>query len=145
MPRGERLSKARIEPAIREHATLSAAAKALGCTREALSRAVTRWGMRGLLSEAREELCDLAEDSLRRQVLADDVKAVTYTLDTLGKRRGYIRRIPDAIAASNLDALGRVLAALGVHGVDEMRLIEAVKTVKAEIDAERGGGPGSAR
>lgn len=138
MAAGRPLSKARIEAAIREHATLRAAAESLGCTREALSRAVTRWKMRDLLAEAREDLCDLAEDSLRIQIALGEIQAITYALDTLGKRRGYIRRVQDVAAVANLEALRRIVTRLGVTNADDVDLMTAVAEVKAELDAERG-------
>lgn len=139
MPTGKPLSKVRVESAIREFATLAAAARALGCTRQALSSAVTRWKMRDELAEAREDLCDLAEESLRSLVTGLDLGAVTYTLDTLGKRRGYIRRVQDVAAVSNLEALRRIARRLGLADIDDVDLMTAVAEVKAELEAERGG------
>jgi hypothetical protein len=137
MAAGQALSIARVTAAIHEHGTLAAAARSLGCSREALSRAVTRWNLRGVLAEAREALCDAAEDGLRLQIATGELGAITYALDTLGKRRGYIRRIQDVAAVANLEALRRIATRLGVVEVDDVALMAAVGEVKAEMDAER--------
>ncbi len=67
-----------------------------------------------------------------------DLNAITYTLDTLGKRRGYIRRIQDVASVANLEALRRIASRLGVTELDDVDLMGAVAEVKAELDAERG-------
>ena len=138
MAAGKPLSIARVTAAIHDQGTLAAAARSLGCSREALSRAVTRWGLRGVLAEARESLCDDAEDGLRQQIATGELGAITYALDTLGKRRGYIRRVQDVAAVGNLDALRRIVTRLGVETFDDLDLMSAVAEVKAELDAERG-------
>ena len=139
MPKGQPLSIARVTAAIHSEGTLASAARMLGCSREALSRAVTRWDLRGVLTEARETLCDDAEDGLKAAIADGDLGAITYALDTLGKRRGYIRRVQDVAAVANLEALRRIATRLGVKDTDDVDLMTAVAEVKAEMEAERGG------
>ena len=62
-----------------------------------------------ILVSQREGLIDLAEDKLRDNLMTGDMKAVIFTLKTLGRRRGYEERseippmAPDNTVRAKLD------------------------------------------
>mgnify|MGYP001571891153 CR=1 FL=1 len=77
---------------------ITAAAHALGVTREALShRTRLTASLRAVLKEARETMLDTAETVLYSKVLAGDITALIFFLKTQGKSRGYIERVEYSI------------------------------------------------
>lgn len=133
------LSKTRVEEAMRAASGIvSDAARSLGVRRTTLYRWLERHkDVQALVGEYREDLVDLAEKRIRKKVDDDDLGAMIWVLKTLGKRRGWIERIPDVIAAANLDALRRIVERLGVEDVTDEQLITVSQEVKAEMEAER--------
>jgi hypothetical protein len=91
---------------------LSPAAKILGYSRQSLYDYVKRHHLEGVITEAREEFLDEAEDALRKQIQEGNVTAIIFALKYLGKSRGYIDRV----------------AVRTIPGVEE--------TVEAEADAD---------
>lgn len=72
---------------------VAAAAKKLGCTRQALYRRIQNSvKLQELIEQAREEVLDEAEDQLQRAVRRGEHWAVTFLLKTLGRSRGYVER-----------------------------------------------------
>jgi hypothetical protein len=72
---------------------VSEAARALGCDRQTLYNYLKKYPE--LLAAqvlARESLVDLAEGKLGEAVEAGEMRAIIFTLETLGKKRGYARR-----------------------------------------------------
>lgn len=49
--------------------------------------------LRAICEEAREELLDIAEGELRKGVQNGSENLIKFTLETLGKERGYTRKI----------------------------------------------------
>lgn len=71
---------------------ISHAAQSLGMTYGGLfARIKNEEKLQTALSEARETLVDTAESELKKAVKRGEWQAVQYTLDTLGKQRGFTR------------------------------------------------------
>lgn len=83
-----------IEAIRQSRGRIRVAARSLGCTvnvfhdRRKVSREVD-----DAIREAREELVDLAEESLVKLLEEHDFRAINLVLRTLGKDRGYVERI----------------------------------------------------
>lgn len=88
------LTVEQIEHAIKQTAgNVAQAAKALGVSRSTVNRRITESAtLKQLLEDTREELVDVAESALRREVLNGNITAIIFTLKTQGKRRGYVER-----------------------------------------------------
>lgn len=88
------LTVKQIEHAIKQTAgNVSAAARALGVSRSTVNRRIAESPvLKQLVEDTREELVDVAESALRREVLAGNITAIIFTLKTQGKKRGYIER-----------------------------------------------------
>lgn len=72
---------------------VSFAAKRLGCTPQTIRKYAERFSQVALaIADAREEVVDTAELSLRQAVMNGEPWAVTMTLKTLGAKRGYVER-----------------------------------------------------
>jgi predicted transcriptional regulator len=69
-------------------------AKRLDCTREAVSRWVSKNGeyAQPILFHEREQILDMAEGSLFQQVQEKQAWATKYLLSTKGKERGYVEK-----------------------------------------------------
>lgn len=91
----EQLTVGQIESALKAKAgNIAAAAKALGVARSTLYRRIEKSpGLQDVLTDAREELVDIAESALRKEVLEGNITAIIFTLKTQGKGRGYVERI----------------------------------------------------
>jgi len=89
-----RLTSAQIEQALQAKAgNIAAAARELGVARSTIYRRIEKSAhLRSILVDAREELVDIAESALRREVLSGNITAIIFTLKTLGKERGYVER-----------------------------------------------------
>lgn len=89
-----RLTVEQIENAIKQTAgNISQAAKALGVSRSTINRRVAESAsLKQLVEDTREELVDIAESALRREVVAGNITAIIFTLKTQGKTRGYVER-----------------------------------------------------
>jgi len=69
------------------------AARELGASRSTIYRFIeNRPTLQQVLVDAREELVDIAESALRREVLNGNITAIIFTLKTQGKARGYVER-----------------------------------------------------
>jgi transposase-like protein len=88
------LTVKQAEAALQQTAgNVMAAARALGVSRSTLYRRINESAsLQEVLTDAREELVDIAESALRREVLAGNITAIIFTLKTQGKSRGYVER-----------------------------------------------------
>lgn len=69
------------------------AAKALGITRWALQKRIAKnKELQQVVSDAREQMVDLAESEARKQIKQGNTAIIIFTLKTLGKERGYVER-----------------------------------------------------
>lgn len=74
------------------HGNMTAAAAALGVTRQGLAKFVEKNNLGYIVEEARESMVDIAESALKRAVLNGEAWAIALTLKTQGKKRGYVER-----------------------------------------------------
>jgi hypothetical protein len=78
-----------------ERGCISAAARRLGVTRQAVQKRIDRdesGALRQSVIDARETLIDNAERSLARGVDAGEAWATCFTLKTIGASRGYVEK-----------------------------------------------------
>jgi len=83
-----------VENALNQTAgNIASAARALGASRSTIYRFIENSPtLQQVLVDAREELVDIAESALRREVLNGNITAIIFTLKTQGKARGYVER-----------------------------------------------------
>lgn len=75
------------------------AAKHLGCNPETIYRRVnTVPAVATALADARARAVDLAEDALHTRIEHGDTTAIIFLLKTLGKSRGYVERVEQAVS-----------------------------------------------
>jgi len=88
------LTVAQIEAALKQAAgNVTYAAKSLSVSRTTLYRRINNSAVLAkVLTDSREELVDIAESALRKEVLAGNITAIIFTLKTQGKSRGYVER-----------------------------------------------------
>ena len=72
---------------------ITQAARALGVTRDALHKRIAKSEeLQRLVIASREELVDIAESTIRKNIRKGDVASTIFVLKTLGKNRGYVER-----------------------------------------------------
>ncbi len=89
-----RITDKQIEHALKQTAgNVSQAAKALQVSRTTVHKRIARSEkLKEVLKDTREELVDIAESALRREVVDGNITAIIFTLKTQGKSRGYVER-----------------------------------------------------
>ena len=99
----EQLTVGQIESALKAKAgNIAAAAKTLGVARSTLYRRIEKSpGLQDVLTDAREELVDIAESALRKEVLGGNITAIIFTLKTQGKNRGYVERVQNEVTGAD--------------------------------------------
>lgn len=102
-----RLTVQQIEEALKAKAgNIAAAARDLGVARTTIYRQIERSvGLQELLTDTREELVDIAESALRREVLNGNITAIIFTLKTQGKARGYVERVQNELTGADGGAI----------------------------------------
>lgn len=72
---------------------ITAAARRLGCSRQAIYDAAKRHkNVKDALEDARERTTDLAEAKLYQQINEGNMTAIIFYLKTQAKHRGYVER-----------------------------------------------------
>lgn len=105
----------------------SAIVKRAGCSRQTLDNAIERWPELGtMIEEERSRIVDLAESKLLQQVDAGEMRAILFTLETLGKDRGWSKRteVTGRDGAALLDVppeLIKQIEASGLNFVEVLR------------------------
>lgn len=88
---------------------VSAAARALGCTRQTLANYVNKYPtVKQTLDDEREAMLDNAESSLHRAILNGEGWAVCFTLKTIGRNRGYIERHDVHLSDWHSEAIAKI-------------------------------------
>jgi len=89
-----RITDKQIEHALKQTAgNVSQAARALQVSRTTVHKRIARSEkLKEVLKDTREELVDIAESALRREVVDGNITAIIFTLKTQGKARGYVER-----------------------------------------------------
>ena len=57
--------------------------------------------VRDALRDAREELCDDAEQGLKKAIKKGDLRAIVFTMETLGRDRGFVKRTETRIGGDS--------------------------------------------
>lgn len=71
----------------------SAIVQRVGCSRGTLENAIDRWPqLAQMIEDERHSLVDFAESKLLEQLRSNDMRAILFTLETLGKDRGWSKR-----------------------------------------------------
>lgn len=82
-----------IEALKRSHGNMKLAAEMLGCSRETIrKRSAKVQRVMDVINEEREAIIDVAESALYTKILEGDMRAIEFTLRTIGKHRGYVER-----------------------------------------------------
>ena len=80
-----------VDALFKAHGNISKAAKLIGCTRGSLSGRIQRHKkLKTAHTESKEQLLDLAEDSLLELIKEKNLGAVCFALKCQGKARGWI-------------------------------------------------------
>jgi len=87
-------SKERFEMAIKDSMGIKTGiAQRVGCSRQTVENALERWpDLQELIADERSSIIDLAETKLMQQVSGGELRAILFTLETLGKDRGWTKR-----------------------------------------------------
>jgi hypothetical protein len=62
------------------------------------ARILSDFKLKQIVLDYREVLLDVAEEQLAMKVRAGNMRAITYTLKTLGRHRGYVERAAEEVA-----------------------------------------------
>lgn len=89
---------------------VSRAADKLGIERNALYNTIQYYGLEQVLHDQRERVVDVAEEKLYESVCAGKRWAVSLTLRTIGRKRGYVEQDePGAVSPETIaDFIARV-------------------------------------
>lgn len=72
---------------------VTVAAKALGCTPKTIRNYRDRYpSVREAITDSRDQMLDVAELQLAKQINNGNISAIIFYLKTQGKQRGYIER-----------------------------------------------------
>lgn len=110
-------------------------ARRMGCTRQTVDNALARWPeLREMLKDERESIVDLAESKLLNAVANDDMRAILFTLETLGKERGWSKRteVTGADGAALFGLSPEVVEMIQAQGLD---MSEVVRQFEAMVRA----------
>jgi len=121
------LTVEQVEHALKQTAgNVSSAARALGVSRTTLYNKINAsTTLQQALTEYREELVDIAESALRREVLNGNITAIIFTLKTQGKERGYVERTQTEVSGKDGGAVEvRVTGLEGLSDADLDTLLE---------------------
>lgn len=117
---------------------VSVAARSLGCSPSTIRRRMeAEPEIQQAVDEARESLVDLAEKKLRTAINKGQPWAVSLTLRTLGKNRGYVERVEQT------GANGGPIQTEELNGAGE-RILGRIDRIADRIGANSGTGSASA-
>jgi hypothetical protein len=107
MPKGVRIDKKKAAAALRRSmGNITLAAKEIGCSRPSLSILAGKDpGLKEILDDSRDSICDHAESALNRAVVKGEPWAIQFTLRTLGRKRGYDERWEAESLRKRMDAI----------------------------------------
>ena len=91
-----------IDAMKKTNGNLTLTAQLLGCTREGIRLRVNKYPeLKAVMNESRESVIDVAEGALQRAVLNGESWAISFTLKTIGKSRGYSEKIEQEITGKD--------------------------------------------
>lgn len=74
----------------------------IGCNRETIRiRAASSKKLQDIIHEERASILDIAESALYNRVLDGDMRAIEFTLRTIGKDRGYVEKRQEEITGKD--------------------------------------------
>ena len=87
-------TKERFEMAIKDSMGIKTGiAQRVGCSRQTVENALERWpDLQTMIADERTSIIDLAETKLMQQISGGELRAILFTLETLGKDRGWTKR-----------------------------------------------------
>ncbi len=112
------------EALTRPHGLIAFAARRLGVSRQAVYNMINRHPeVNEAMTDAREELLDLAETKVFAAVAQGNLKICCWVLERLGKHRGYTKQItlasdglsPQEVSEMSDEELARQLKAYGLN------------------------------
>lgn len=108
--KSQRLTKKIVIAALEAHGgNVSAAARALGCSRSNLNAWITRHkDVRAALEDTREEFKDLVESKARELIMEGNTAMIIFTLKTQVRDRGWVER-QEVEHTGSVDTVYRVL------------------------------------
>lgn len=120
----------------------TAVARRAGCSVGTIDNALQRWPeLAKQLEEERESIIDLAESQLVRAVNDGEMRAILFTLETLGRNRGWTKR-QEITGADGVPLLSpevaEMIRARGLDAAEVVRQFEAM--VRAAAMANNGEG-----
>lgn len=107
-------------------------AQRLGCSRQTVDNALDRWpDLRERITSERESIVDLAESKLTAAINQGELRAITFTLETLGKARGWSRRteVTGADGAALLGMSPDTVALIESMGMDLSEVVKQFETM----------------
>ena len=111
---------------------VSLAALSLGMSREGLTKRISKsQKLQEARDESRNTILDLAEAQLVQAVKKGDIRAVMFTLRTLGKSRGWVENSKFELQLEppkdDGDKLAAMRAALGLPPADEVQFTRQIE------------------
>lgn len=134
-------SKEKFEKAISGSKGIkSAIAVRVGCTRQTVDNALERWpDLAKMLESERGDLVDYAETKLLALLAKEDVRATLFTLETLGKSRGWTKRTevtgPDGERLFTREDM-ELAAELGIDMSEAVEQFRAMMLAKARAEGK---------
>jgi hypothetical protein len=98
-----RITNETMAKALRKsHGNLKLAAEMIGCNRETIRiRAASSKKLQDIIHEERASILDIAESALYNRILDGDMRAIEFTLRTIGKDRGYVEKRQEEITGKD--------------------------------------------
>lgn len=135
------LTNAQIEHALKLKAgNIAAAAREMGVSRSTLNRRIAGSpGLREFVYDAREELVDIAESALKREVLGGNITAIIFTLKTQGKQRGYVERVENINLNVDTALVKQAIEAMEAAGLNASDVFNDIIREASELQDVRTG------
>ena len=117
---------------MRLHHSISAAAESLGCSATTVYNYAEKYPtIKDAIKQQRARTIDLAELQLVNAVQKGEMWAVRFALETIGRERGYGRKL-------EIPGLEQLLALIADRGMSPGDVFEAMVQEMAEVDAHTG-------
>jgi len=116
-------------------------AQRVGCTRQTVENALERWpDLKLMIDDERSSIIDLAETKLMQQVTGGELRAILFTLETLGKDRGWTKRteVTGADGERLLDLSPDVVRLVETMGLDMSEVVRQFETMVKAAAIQKG-------
>lgn len=118
---------------------VTVAASKLGCSQQTIRNYAARYAsVQTAIDESREQMLDVAELQLAKQINSGNISAIIFYLKTIGKRRGYIER--SEVVNFNVDSAlaAKLMQAFEARGLSASDVFEAMLTELSSVDSAAG-------